>query len=71
MLHAAVGATHAMIALVQLDDITGEREPVNVPGTYKEYPNWRRKLSMDIEDLPNDVRWKALEVGMRAAGRCN
>ena len=71
VLHAAVGATHAMIALVQLDDITGEREPVNVPGTYKEYPNWRRKLSMDIEDLPNDVRWKALEVGMRAAGRCN
>ena len=70
-LHAAVGATQAMIALVQLDDITGERDPVNMPGTYREYPNWRRKLSMDIEDLPDDARWKALEVGMRAAGRCN
>jgi 4-alpha-glucanotransferase len=26
-------------------------DPVNVPGTDQEYPNWRRKLTADIEDM--------------------
>ena len=26
-------------------------DPVNVPGTYLEYPNWQRKLHADIEDM--------------------
>jgi 4-alpha-glucanotransferase len=25
--------------------------PVNVPGTDKEYPNWQRKITADIEDM--------------------
>jgi 4-alpha-glucanotransferase len=26
-------------------------EPVNVPGTDREYPNWQRKVTADIEDI--------------------
>jgi 4-alpha-glucanotransferase len=26
-------------------------DPVNVPGTDQEYPNWQRKLSEDLETL--------------------
>jgi 4-alpha-glucanotransferase len=26
-------------------------DPVNVPGTDAEYPNWRRKLTESIEDI--------------------
>ena len=26
-------------------------EPVNVPGTYWEYPNWQRKLTASIEEI--------------------
>jgi len=26
-------------------------DPVNVPGTHHEYPNWQRKLTADIEDI--------------------
>jgi 4-alpha-glucanotransferase len=26
-------------------------KPVNIPGTNKEYPNWQRKLSQNIEQL--------------------
>jgi len=26
-------------------------DPVNVPGTDSEYPNWQRKLSANLEDL--------------------
>ncbi|GAL28413.1 4-alpha-glucanotransferase [Vibrio variabilis] len=26
-------------------------KPVNIPGTVNEYPNWRRKLSMNLEEI--------------------
>ena len=32
--------------LVQADDLTEETEPLNVPGTDTERPNWRRRLSV-------------------------
>jgi 4-alpha-glucanotransferase len=28
-------------------------DPVNVPGTLAEYPNWQRKLSATLDDLFN------------------
>ena len=68
-LHAAVARCNAMLAVVQLDDISGETLPVNIPGTHLEYPNWRRKLSLDIEDLPADPRFVLLADTMRGAGR--
>jgi 4-alpha-glucanotransferase len=34
---------------VQIEDLLGMAEPVNVPGTNTEYPNWQRKLSQTIE----------------------
>lgn len=36
---------------VQLEDWMGVIDPVNVPGTSDEYPNWRRRLPDNIEDL--------------------
>jgi 4-alpha-glucanotransferase len=28
----------------------------NLPGTDRDkHPNWRRKLTVDLEDLPNDI----------------
>ena len=68
-LHAAVARTRSMLAVVQLDDLIGEMEPVNVPGTYREYPNWRRKLSLPLEDILSDPRWARLATVMREAGR--
>jgi 4-alpha-glucanotransferase len=29
-------------------------KPVNIPGTFKEYPNWKRKLSRNLEDIFED-----------------
>lgn len=50
--HALVRAAHvylalstAQLAVVQIEDLAGMREPVNVPGTHIEYPNWQRKVS--------------------------
>jgi 4-alpha-glucanotransferase len=48
-LYLARSAT-ALVAL-QIEDLLGESLPVNVPGTDREYPNWQRKVSADIEDI--------------------
>lgn len=34
-----------------LDDLIGEEMPINIPGTIDEYPNWRRKYAISIDDL--------------------
>jgi len=68
-LHGAMARTRSMLAVVQLDDLLGETEPVNIPGTYLEYPNWRRKLGMPVEAIIGDARWHRLAAVMRAAGR--
>ncbi len=35
----------------QLEDWLGIEDPVNVPGTSDQYPNWRRRLTQDLEDI--------------------
>jgi 4-alpha-glucanotransferase len=44
---AAIGPSKVL--LINLEDLWEESEPQNIPGTWKEYPNWRRKLAWDIE----------------------
>lgn len=65
--HAFLGRTKAMIAMVQLDDLTGEVDQVNVPGTVNEYPNWRRRLGMTLEELAGNARAAALMRAMAEA----
>lgn len=48
-LHVAAG--DSTLFSVQLEDWLEMDQPVNIPGTVNEYPNWRRKLSMDLEHL--------------------
>ena len=68
-LHGVIARSQAMLAAVQLDDVIGETAPVNIPGTHKEYPNWRRKLSLPLEEIFADARWSQLAASMREAGR--
>jgi 4-alpha-glucanotransferase len=48
--HAFLASSSAQLFLAKLDDLLGEREQLNVPGTTFEAPNWRRKLSAGIDD---------------------
>ncbi len=48
-IHMAKGAS-ALLSL-QLEDWLQMEMPVNIPGTCDEYPNWRRKLTVDLEDI--------------------
>ena len=43
--HAFLAKTPSALALVQIDDLLGETNAVNLPGTDRERPNWRRKLT--------------------------
>jgi (1->4)-alpha-D-glucan 1-alpha-D-glucosylmutase len=52
--------TPAQIVLVQLDDVLGELDQINLPGTFTEYPNWRRRNSIAVEDIAGDERVKVL-----------
>jgi 4-alpha-glucanotransferase len=51
--------------MMQVDDAIGEKLPINVPGTWDQYPNWRRKLSLDLPAIARDTRFAALCAALR------
>jgi 4-alpha-glucanotransferase len=50
-LHLYLARSATALAALQIEDLLGETLPVNVPGTDREYPNWQRKVSVDLEDM--------------------
>src|SRR5436305_9080124 len=47
--HTFLARSRARLMLVQLEDIAGEDEQANLPGTSDEHPNWRRRMSIGLE----------------------
>ena len=58
--HRFVAATPSQIMLVQADDLAGETDPLNVPGTDREWPNWRRRVHVPVEELAKDTLAQAI-----------
>ena len=50
-LHIYLARSSTALVALQIEDLLGMIDPVNVPGTHNEYPNWQRKLSADVEDM--------------------
>jgi 4-alpha-glucanotransferase len=50
-LHVYLARSRSLLVALQIEDLLGMVDPVNVPGTDREYPNWQRKLTADIEDM--------------------
>jgi 4-alpha-glucanotransferase len=50
-LHVYLARSSTALVALQIEDLLGMIDPVNVPGTDAEYPNWRRKLTESIEDI--------------------
>lgn len=64
-LHMA-GGSSALLSL-QLEDWLQMDKPVNIPGTFKEYPNWRRKLTRNLQDIFNDSSLNELAANLTEA----
>jgi 4-alpha-glucanotransferase len=48
--------THCQFMLYQLEDLQLIREPVNVPGTFLEHPNWQRKQYRNTNAIFKDEK---------------
>src|SRR5438132_12078898 len=46
-----LSASRAEFVLASLEDLWAETRPQNVPGTWKERPNWRRKTRPTLEQI--------------------
>jgi len=71
-LHVHVAAGSSALLSVQLEDWLQMDKPVNIPGTVNEYPNWRRKLSMNLDQVfsnedVNHIAKRVTEVRAKAS----
>ncbi len=57
--------TNCAIFLVKTADVYGQVKMENVPGTVDEYPNWRLKLPILLEDIETDGRMRRFFREMR------
>jgi 4-alpha-glucanotransferase len=64
-----LGATPSKLVVIALDDVLGEIEQINIPGTLHEHPNWRRKLKTPLEQLPAHEALSRVAEALAQAGR--
>jgi glycogen operon protein len=64
--HALVARTPSAVMLAQAEDLAGERIAVNLPGTDRERPNWRRRLPVPVAELAGLSRAQAVLAALRA-----
>jgi (1->4)-alpha-D-glucan 1-alpha-D-glucosylmutase len=61
--------TRSCLMMLQPEDLLDVTDPQNVPGTTREYPNWRRKLPIDVADLFSDPRLASVAAAINSEGR--
>jgi (1->4)-alpha-D-glucan 1-alpha-D-glucosylmutase len=64
-LQAFLARAPACLMMLQLEDLLGQTQQVNLPGTIEEYPNWRHKIPLALED------WRGAEQIRRIASTIN
>ena len=48
-IHRYLARTPSKLVMLQAEDLLGQMEQTNLPGTVEQHPNWQRKLRLDIE----------------------
>jgi 4-alpha-glucanotransferase len=65
--HRLIAQTPSILAGIRFADLTGETKPTNLPGTdSSQYPNWRQKSSILLENLSGDDRFRAIVAAVAA-----
>ncbi|HYU13457.1 MAG TPA: 4-alpha-glucanotransferase, partial [Stellaceae bacterium] len=68
-IHTYLARSRARLMLVQLEDVAGESEQANLPGTTEDHPNWRRRLSVPLDDILAGSELRRLAGSVNAARR--
>jgi len=66
-IHIYLARTPSWVALANMEDVLGVPFQTNIPGTVEQHPNWSRKLSLTVEELTQDVRFRTLAAQLRSA----
>lgn len=53
-IHRFLARTPSQLFMLQAEDLLGQAEQANLPGTVDQHPNWQRKLRLDIEAWSDD-----------------
>ena len=69
VIHGALTAAPAAMVAVQLDDVLGQIDAPNLPGTIDEHPNWRRRTGLAVENFETSPRLAEIGATMRAGNR--
>ncbi|ALN72160.1 4-alpha-glucanotransferase [Aureimonas sp. AU20] len=64
-IHRFGARTRSMLFAVQMEDMIGSEKQPNLPGTTDEYPNWRIRSDIRLEELAGDERFQAMARAMR------
>ncbi|HSN71474.1 MAG TPA: 4-alpha-glucanotransferase [Steroidobacteraceae bacterium] len=69
-IHLFLGKSHSLLAVLQLEDLSGMTDPVNVPGTSTEHANWQRKMNLPADEIlgRDDVRELLQAMGKARRG---
>lgn len=63
--HGFLARTPCRLLLVQMEDVAMELEQPNIPASGNAHPNWRRKLSREVDDVFADPRAAAIFDAIR------
>lgn len=55
-----LATTPCRLVALQLEDLAGMKDRANLPGTVHEHPNWRRKLSLTLDALPQSRLFRSI-----------
>ncbi len=55
-----LASTPCEFLVLNQEDLTGELYQQNLPGSTSEYPNWRRKMKLTVEELDTDQEMRGL-----------
>jgi len=61
---AFLAAAPTRLLSLSLEDVLGVLDQVNMPGTVAEYPNWRRRWPLTLEELATDQRLRRVALGL-------
>jgi 4-alpha-glucanotransferase len=63
--HRLLARTPSRLVVAQIEDLIGVAEQINLPGTVYEYPNWRRKLPLTLEQIAEEPLFLSVTAALR------